>query len=427
MRLSAMPVTTSLPSGVEATALTASTWPVKVAEHPARPAPAGAREAPAVGAEGDGEDDVRALNQLAGRLGGPVRPGLPEFRRAGLPGVTAGRRQPAAVGAVSEGVDPLWEAAQPRGERPVRHSPEVDLVIARGGDSRAVRAECQGGDRHGDGKAVRDDDRRRLVAEREPIVLGGLPVVTCPLSDSTLDQGDLRRGEGILLEGHPRLAVVADQLHELAGLGLARLQGDPPVRPAFGELREGGEVVLALGLLRVGAHDAVPHEDRRLVLEEDDGGSGRGHGRITPVRSKAWRGAGARRRLCEREAWSWSFEESSAGIPPRSVLPLDSDDSSKDHDHASRSHNRRRAPAPRHAFDRTGGSPPCGRKHGEGQERGGDCANARHGHGPSRNRRSRGGEPTVEGCRPTAYPAGVRGAWPTAMGVSAAAQSFQPR
>ncbi len=79
-------------------------------EDPDRPVGAGGGDLLAVGAESDREDDVLGLDEVADRLAAAARLGEPELGDAVDARVAAGGRQPLAVRAVGDVVDPLGQA-----------------------------------------------------------------------------------------------------------------------------------------------------------------------------------------------------------------------------------------------------------------------------------------------------------------------------
>ena len=82
-------------------------------EHANRPIRARCRDFLAIGAEGNGEDDILGLCELAHGLTTTAGLGDPEPGNPIDAGITAGRGQPLAVGAVGNIVYPLRQAGQP--------------------------------------------------------------------------------------------------------------------------------------------------------------------------------------------------------------------------------------------------------------------------------------------------------------------------
>ena len=108
-----------------------------------RPVGAGGGDLLAVGAESDREDDILGLGEVAHRLATAAGLGKPELGDAIDARIAAGRRQPFAVGAVGDVVDPLGQAGQPAVERAVGRLPECDFMIARRRDRRPIPAELR--------------------------------------------------------------------------------------------------------------------------------------------------------------------------------------------------------------------------------------------------------------------------------------------
>ncbi|MCL6449174.1 MAG: acyl-CoA dehydrogenase family protein [Armatimonadetes bacterium] len=195
--------------------------------------------------------------------------GQPERGLAVPAGIAAGDGQPFAVRAIGDVVDSLADTAEPTHQASVGGLPEVDLVVAGGGQMGAVGAEGQGGDWNGHGVAFGNDSDGATIEDGGPVFGRVLAVVAGALTDPACDQVDRLLWKRVEPVGHPRFGVVGQQLEQVGAFRISGHQRDSLAGgTALGERRIGDHVVLRLSLASVVAGDAVLDEDRGDVAQK---------------------------------------------------------------------------------------------------------------------------------------------------------------
>ena len=255
--LSRLALASRLPSGQKAIAKIQSAWSSIWVKQLARldledpDGPVGARggDLLAVGAESDREDDVLGLDEVADRLAPAARLGEPELGDAVDARVAAGGRQPLAVGAVGDVVDPLGQPGQPAVQRAVGRLPERDLVITRRRDRRSIPAELERRDRHGHGIGRGDRDRSAVRLNGQNI---------CEVSALTIRQAN-RFFENLTLTTQQQeiaggiLVEIQQRLHFLDAVGLEYITLDRLASTLSGGEAQRIELATSLGSRLVGA------------------------------------------------------------------------------------------------------------------------------------------------------------------------------